>query len=575
MALFGAPLAHEDHAQRACRAALHLAPRLRDFAREVRAENGLEFAVRMGINSGEVVVGRIGDDMRMDYTAQGHTVGLAARLQERAAPGGILVGPRTADLVGGLFRLEGVGELRLKGISEPVRAWCLLGEGDLRTRLDVARARGLTGFVGRGDEMAVLDAALRRAQGGRGGAMGVVGAPGVGKSRLCEEFVQRCRARDVAVVEAHCLSHAREAPLGVLRDVLRGALGVDGEADPQTVRARVERRVVALDPALADALPLVNELLAIADDGSPEPEPDPVARERAIVGLLRRLLRARSEIGPLVVHLDDAHWIDARSARLLADAADVASTTRTLLLLNFRPEFHAEWTSRSYYQQLPVFPLGDDATRAMILSLLGDDESVVGLGEVIRERTQGNPFFIEEVVRALVASGALAGERGAYRRTDRTVEPSVPDTVQSLLAARVDGLDEREKLVLQSAAVIGKRFSRRVLGRIVDLSPDAVDASLAALERLEFVHTETGTDSSFRHPLTQEVAYASQLLERRLVVHAAVAATLEEVLADRLGECAALIAHHWEQARRPALASRWRRLAALRVTRIQPRRQRS
>jgi predicted ATPase len=243
-----------------------------------------------------------------------------------------------------------------------------------------------------------------------------------------------------------------------------------------------------------------------------------------------------------------------------------------LLLLNFPPDFHAGWMTRSYYQQVSVSPLGRGATSEMIASLLGSDPSVAALGELIGERTQGNPFFIEEVVRALDASGALVGARGAYRSTRDVSELGIPATVQSLLAARIDGLAENHKLVLQSASVIGKRFSERVLVRIVELPAADVEASLAALERAEFIHTEGEADYAFRHPLTQEVAYGSQLVERRIELHAEVARALEEVLAERLGECAALIAHHWEQAQKPFLARRWRRLAALRVTRIQPRR---
>ena len=572
MALFGAPLAHEDHAQRACHAALRLADALREFAREVHDEHGVEFRVRIGLDSGDVVVGKIGDDLRMDYTAQGHTVGVAARLQEIAAPGQIVISDQTAALAAGLFRLDEIGELQVKGLREPVRAHVLRGASALRTRLDVARGRGLTSFVGRGDEMATLDAALRRALDGHGGAVGIVGAPGVGKSRLCQEFVEQCRARGIPVVEAHCLSHARNAPLGVLRDLLRAALGVDRDADPELAREKIARRLVDLDPALGDAAPLAQELMAVADPRSPEPATDPAEQERASAGFLRRLLRARSTVGPYVVHLDDAHWIDPQSERLLAEVADVASDARTLLLLNFRPEFRAAWMARSYYQQVSVAPLGGPATRDMIASLLGDDPSVGALGDMVHERTQGNPFFIEEVVRALAGSGVLAGRPGAYRWTQSTSELGVPATVQALLAARVDGLAERDKLVLQSAAVIGKRFSASVLARIVGVPAGEIAPSLAALEHAEFVHRESDTECAFRHPLTQEVAYGSQLAERRVVLHAAVARALEDVFTERLGEHAAVIAHHWEQAQKPALAWRWRRLAALRVTRIQPRR---
>src|SRR4030095_16086117 len=314
--------------------------------------------------------------------------------------------------------------------------------------------------------------------------------------------------------------------LGVVRDLLRGALGVDEDEDPELARAKISERLVALDPSLVGAVPFAHNLLAVSDPRAPEPMPNPVEQQRVVASLLRRLLRARGSTGPLVIFLDDAHWIDPQSEALLAELADVASTTRAFLLLNFRPEFHSAWMGRSYYQQLSVAPLRSEATREMLNGLLGYDPSVVELGELIRERTQGNPFFIEEVVQALAASGALAGERGAYRWTRSSAELEVPTTVQSLLAARVDGLAENDKLVLQTAAVIGKRFSERVLRHVVDLSAGEIDTSLATLERAELIHGETNNEYVFRHPLTQEVAYGSQLLEQRIAQTAAGARAL-------------------------------------------------
>src|SRR5213596_3254132 len=570
MALFGAPLAHEDHAVRACYAALRMQDAIQRYAEDARRALGVNVQIRIGLNSGEVVVRAIGSDLHMDYTAVGQTTHLAARMEQLASPGSILLTPSTLELVEGFVAVKPLGPVPIKGLADPVEVYEVTGAGPARTRFQATARRGLTRFVGRGDEMATLDAGLRRALEGRGLAMGVVGAAGVGKSRLCHEFVELCRSRSLPVVEAHCLSHARTAPLGVLREVLLGALGVD--QDEELTREKISERLVALDPALVDVLPLAHDLLAASDPPSPEPAGDPVEQERRVAGLLRRLLRARGAAGPFVVHLDDAHWIDPQSERLLAELADVASTTRALLLLNFRPEFHAAWMGRSYYQQLSVAPLGREATREMISDLLGHDPSVVELRELIRERTQGNPFFIEEVVHALAASGALAGERGAYRRTSSAADLDVPATVQSLLAARVDALADSDKLVLQTAAVIGKRFSGLILRSIVGLPTGEVGRSLAMLEHVEFIRGETESEYVFRHPLTQEVAYGSQLLEQRIALHAAVARALEEVFAERLGECAALIAHHWEQARRPGQARRWRRLATLRVTRIQPRR---
>ncbi len=572
MALFGAPLAHEDHAVRACYAALRMQESVKRYAVERQRVEDIPIHVRIGLHSGEVVVRSIGSDLHMDYTAVGQTTHLAARMEQAALPGSILVTADTMRLAEGFVTVKSLGPLAIKGLSEGVDAYEVIGAGTARTRFQAAGARGLTRFVGRGDELTALDAGLRRALEGHGLAMGVVGAAGVGKSRLCQEFVERCRSRSLPVVEVHCLSHARTAPLGVLRELLRGALGVNQDAEPDLARERISERLVALDPSLVDALPLAHDLLAVSDPSSAEPAGDPLAQERAVAGLLRRLLRARGAAGAFVVHLDDAHWIDPQSERLLAELADVASTTRALLLLNFRPEFHAAWMGRSYYQQLSVAPLGREATREMISDLLGHDPSVVELRELIRERTQGNPFFIEEVVHALAASGALAGERGAYRRTSSAADLDVPATVQSLLAARVDALADSDKLVLQTAAVIGKRFSELILRSIVGLPTGEVDRSLAMLEHVEFIRGETESEYVFRHPLTQEVAYGSQLLEQRIALHAAVARALEEVFAERLGECAALIAHHWEQARRPGQARRWRRLATLRVTRIQPRR---
>ena len=572
MALFGAPLAHEDHAVRACYAALRMQESVKRYAVERQRVEDIPIHVRIGLHSGEVVVRSIGSDLHMDYTAVGQTTHLAARMEQAALPGSILVTADTMRLAEGFVTVKSLGPLAIKGLSEGVDAYEVIGAGTARTRFQAAAARGLTRFVGRGDELTALDAGLRRALEGHGLAMGVVGAAGVGKSRLCQEFVERCRSRSLPVVEVHCLSHARTAPLGVLRELLRGALGVNQDAEPDLARERISERLVALDPSLVDALPLAHDLLAVSDPSSAEPAGDPLAQERAVAGLLRRLLRARGAAGAFVVHLDDAHWIDPQSERLLAELADVASTTRALLLLNFRPEFHAAWMGRSYYQQLSVAPLGREATREMISDLLGHDPSVVELRELIRERTQGNPFFIEEVVHALAASGALAGERGAYRRTSSAADLDVPATVQSLLAARVDALADSDKLVLQTAAVIGKRFSELILRSIVGLPTGEVDRSLAMLEHVEFIRGETESEYVFRHPLTQEVAYGSQLLEQRIALHAAVARALEEVFAERLGECAALIAHHWEQARRPGQARRWRRLATLRVTRIQPRR---
>src|SRR5437773_3170327 len=472
MALFGAPVAHEDHARRACYAALHLAGELRRYATELRLRQALSFSVRMGLNSGEVVVGKIGDDLRMDYTALGHTVGLAARMEQLAEPGKVFLTEHTARLVAGFFTLRDLGESAVKGVGAPLRVYELEGVGALRTRLDVARARGFSRFVGRTAEMASLEAALGRAVAGTGQVIGVVAEAGVGKSRLCQEFTERARAQGIAVYDAHCVAHGKMIPFFLVLELMRGYFGI----------------------------------------------------------------------------------------------TEALSGTRTLFLVNFRPEYHAGWTQKSYYQQLPLLPLGPEAIAELLASLLGTDPSLAGLVERMRERTRGNPFFIEEVVQSLVEAGTLQGTRGSYRLARPVAEVAIPATVQAVLAARIDRLPEREKQILQTAAVIGKEFSEPILQAVVELPSSELAAALRALVAAEFLYEVAlfpQAEYAFRHPLTQEVADRSQLAERRARVHAAVARAIAEQYPERLDERAALLAQHWEAAGETLEAARWHARAAV------------
>jgi class 3 adenylate cyclase len=566
MALFGAPLAHEDHARRACHAALDLSAAIGEYA-SVLAARGVAFAVRMGLNSGEVVLGRIGDDLHVEYTALGHTVGLAARMEQMAAPGTIYLTEHTARLVEGFFTLRDRGTPPMKGVSAPVRVYELVGPGSLRTRLDVSRRRGFTRLVGREAELAELWRALERALAGEGDAVGVAGDAGVGKSRVCLEFALRCRAQGIAVHEAHCPAHGATVPLLPIRALLRSLLGLAADDPEADVRRVAGERLVALDPALADALPLVLELLGVSA-GAPAATED---RERAAAVFVRRLVRAAGAAAPLVLLVDDAHWIDPESDAILRDIAAAVRGTRALLVANFRPAYDARWLGDAAARRLSLAPLGLGASQALAASLLGDDESVATLVAPIGERTGGNPFFIEEVVHALAASGSLAGRPGAYRLAAPVGALAIPATVQSLLAARIDRLGAEAKDVLQTAAVIGKQFEEPLLRAVAGLDERPLAAALAALEEADLVRgLEAGAPSAyaFRHPLTQEVAYQSQLGERRARLHRAVAGALERLHAERLGEHAGLIAHHWDAGGMRYEAVRWRRRAALRVSSI-------
>ena len=565
MALFGAPIAHEDHARRACYAALHLAEALRRWGEELKRTRGLAFSVRMGINSGEVVVGRIGDDLRMDYTAQGHTVGLAARMEQLAGPERVYLTERTAALVAGFFQLRDLGRFTVKGVREPVRVYELCGLGPIRTRLEASRARGFSRFVGRDEEMKALEGALARALDGAGQVVGVVGDAGVGKSRLCWELAERCRARAIRFTEAHSPPHGKMIPLLPWIDLYRSWFGITEQDDDEAARDKIAGRTLRLDESLAESLPILFDFLGVPDPARASPSMDPEARLRQLVELAQRLHRAQSRREPAVLLFEDLHWMDGASEAFLAVMVDALPETRTLLVVTFRPEYRAPWMERSHYRQLSLLPLGPAAIAELLDDLLGHDPSLAGLAERIRERAGGNPFFAEEVVQSLFEAGVLAGGRGAYRLARPVERLEIPASVQAILAARIDRLAERDKSVVQIAAVIGKEFSEPVLARVANLPEEELRAALRELVAAELVYPEglyPVAEYAFKHPLTQEVAYRSQLAERRARTHERVARAIAETHADKLDERAALLAHHFEAAGERLEAARWHRRAA-------------
>jgi class 3 adenylate cyclase len=565
MALFGAPIAHEDHAQRACWAALQLQESVRDYADELRRTRGLNFSVRMGLNSGDVVVGRIADDLRMDYTAQGHTVGLAHRTEQLAEAGCTYLTAHTAALVGAYFRLRDLGAFTLKGVRDPLHIHELEGAGASRTRFDVARARGFSRFVGRADEMAAVEAAMMRAFDGEGRVIGIVGEPGVGKSRLCHEVTELARAQGVRVHTAHCVAHGKMIPFLPVLELMRDFFEITEQDGDESARRKIAGTLLLLDQALTDALPLVFDFLGVADPAEPPLRMEAEARQRQLFALVKQIGQARSRREPSLLLVEDLHWIDAGSAPFVETLVDAVAGTRTLLLVTFRPEYHAAWMQKSYYLQLPLLPLGHEASGELLHELLGSNPSVAGLVERIRERTAGNPFFAEEIVQSLADAGSLDGSKGAYRLCAPMETLVLPASVHVVLAARIDRLPEREKQVLQTAAVIGKEFGEPVLRRVEGLQEAELAAALRALVKAELVYETAlypNAEYAFKHPLTQEVAYGSQLGERRKRVHAAVARAIEATSAEKLDEQAALLAHHWERAGNALAAATWHGRAA-------------
>ncbi|HEX7058543.1 MAG TPA: adenylate/guanylate cyclase domain-containing protein [Solirubrobacterales bacterium] len=566
MAVFGAPIAFEDHARRACFAALKMLDDISEYAAELRRAHGLNFSARIGINSGEVVAGAIGDGGDGEYTAVGHTVGLAQRMEALAEPGKAYLTEATAELAHGFLALEDLGEFEIKGASRPVRVFELEGIGTARSRFDLSRERGFSRFVGRTEEMATLETGLERARAGEGAVVGIGAEPGIGKSRLCHEFVERARAAGVEVFEAQAQAHGSEIPFMPVLQMLRAYFGiVDGDPE-QLVREKIAGRALLLDPELAEQLPVLFDFLGVPDPNRPLPQLSGEARQRALHGAVCRLVRAPNRHRPIVILIEDLHWLDEGSEALLEELIVAVAGTPTVVVLNFRPEYKRPWDEPPDYREIDLTPLGPADTAELLRDLAGTDATLEGLATLLHERTAGNPFFIEEIVRALAEAGNLEGERGAYRLA-RPVEGSgVPDTVQTVLAARIDRLGPEAKRLLQAASVAGKEVAERTLTAVAGTTgPEQGDAALRALIEAGFLYElELYPERvlAFRHPLTREVAYASQLGEQRRAMHAATARALIALNPERLDELAALIASHMESGGEALEAARWSARAA-------------
>jgi class 3 adenylate cyclase/tetratricopeptide (TPR) repeat protein len=563
MAIFGAPVAQEDHARRACYAALQMLDDVAAYAAELRRAKGLNFSTRIGVNSGEVVAGAIGEG---SYTAIGHTVGLAQRMEALAEPGKAYVTEHTAELARGFLDLADLGEFEIKGASRPVRVFELAGVGEARGRLDLARERGFSRFVGREREMRALEEALQRAKDGEATAVGVVAEAGIGKSRLYYEFVERCRSEGTEVFEAQGQAHGKSIPFMPILQMLRAFFGIgDGEAE-QTAREKIAGRALLLDAAFAEDLPLLFDFLGVPDPERPVPQMSPEARQRALADVLCRLVGNPSRKKALMLVFEDLHWIDEGSQTMLAGLLQGFGGTRTLVLANHRPEYTPPWIGSPAWRTLELAPLRQADTRELLRDLAGGDPSLDGLDEPIHERTGGNPFFIEEIVRELAESGYLVGERGAYRLARPIEGAGVPVTVQAVLAARIDRLGGDSKHLLQVASVLGKEVSEEALQLTAGLGEEAMERALSELIDGGFLYEAEMYPQrllAFRHPLTREVAYGTQLAEQRARTHAAAARALVELNpGDRWDELAALIADHLRQGGEQLEAARWSARAA-------------
>jgi class 3 adenylate cyclase/tetratricopeptide (TPR) repeat protein len=547
MALFGAPLAHEDHAVRACYAALRMQDTVKRYAESVRRSEGLPLQIRIGLNSGEVVVRSIGSDLHMDYTAIGQTTHVAARMEQMALPGSVLLSGATLALAEGYVEVRSLGPLPVKGLAAPLEVYELTRAATVRSRFQAATARGLTRFVGRESELDQLRQALERAGTGHGQVVAVVGEPGVGKSRLYWEFTHSHRTQGWLILKSVSVSYGTATNYLPIIELLRVYFEIENADDHRKIREKVTGKLFSLDRQLEPSVSPMLWLLDAPVEDEHWKRLDPPQRRQRILDGVKRLLLRESQVKPLMVLFEDLHWIDAETQALLDSLVESLPTAHVLLLVNYRPEYSHGWGSKTYYRQLQIDPLPPESAETLLDALLGSDATLAPLKRLVIERAEGNPFFIEETVRSLVETGVLAGDRGAFRLTRVVQGLHVPATAQAMLAARIDRLAPEDKRLLQAASVIGTDVPFELLRAVADEPEERLRQGLAQLQATEFLYETRlfpDLEYSFKHALTHEVAYGSLLAERRRVFHARIVEAIERLSSDRLAENIERLGHH-------------------------------
>jgi class 3 adenylate cyclase/tetratricopeptide (TPR) repeat protein len=566
-ALFGAPVAHEDHPQRAVYAALRMQEEIRRYGDRMRAQGHTPIQVRIGVNTGEVVVRSIQtSDGHTEYAPIGHSTSLAARLQTLARPGSTVISGYMCALVEGYFQLKGLGPTVVKGVSDPVELFEVTGLGPLRTRLQRAASRGLTKFVGRENELAQMRRALELAKTGRGQIVAVVGEPGVGKSRLFYEF-KATAASGCMLLEAYSVSHGKASAYLPLLELLHSYFEILPFDDQRKRRERVAGKILVLDRALEEELPYLYSLIGATETPDPLMGMDPQVRRHRTLEALKHVLLRESLNQPLIVQFEDLHWLDNETQAFLNLQADSIGTARVLLLVNYRPEHRHEWNSKTYYSQIRLDPLGREIAEELLAALLGRDAELLQVKRLLVEKTEGNPFFLEEMVRGLFEQGALI-RNGSVKLGKSLDSIQIPVTVGAVLASRIDRLSAEEKNLLQTMAVIGTDFRAALLRKVAGTSEEALEPKITALQVAEFIYEQPAiadAEYTFKHALTQEVAYGSTLLERRKVLHERIGNAIETLYSDRLDDHLDDLARHFRRSGNTVKAVEYLRRAGERL----------
>lgn len=546
MALFGAPLAHEDHAQRACTAALSIQKAMGEYSKKIKTKTGAEFRMRIGLNSGPVIVGSIGDDLRMDYTAVGDTTNLAARIQQKANPAKVWVSQETRNIIRDYFQDKPVGEIQLKGKSRPQPIYCVIaGRPGVRTRFEAVLMRGVTEFVGRGPEMETLQAAFKKAKNGDAQIVDVVGEAGVGKSRLVYEF-RETLGNEATFFSGICIHYGHNISFLPVIDVVKEAFGITEGIMEEDVSRRIEEKAT---DSLGSMIPFYRNLLSLKVDDSIFDFLDAEGRKFGTFEAVKELLFTISENKPLVLFLDDAHWMDKISEELFTYFSRSFVKNPILMIATYRPEGAPTWAQGAHYQRLGLETLSSNSSIRLMRNILGGVALNPALEKKLIERASGNPFFVEETVRELLDRGELVKKGDTYVSVQPIEKLEVPRTIQGVLAARMDRLSEDLKKTIQVASVIGRDFAFRLLKNTMALG-DELRAHLTNLVGLEILYEKVlypELEYIFKHALTQEVAYESLLKQRRKELHGRIARAIEEIYGQHIEVHYELLAYHYER----------------------------
>ncbi len=569
MALFGAPLALEEHALRAVQAALAIRETISGYSEQLRRDNGLEVRLRMGLNTGLVVVGRIGDDLRMDYTAVGDTTNLAARMQTLAEPGAIVVTASTHRLVEGYMRSEPLGPVHVKGRSEPISAYRVIGRKRAQSRMELAAERGLTRLVGRERELGLLHDRLARARDGHGQVVAIIGEPGIGKSRIIYEFRRSLEGERVTWLEGHCLAYGQSTPYLPMLEILSASFHIEEGDNPLQVGAKLREGVRQIDPELEAIVPFLGDLFGLPADTEALQRLDPKDRRQKTFEAIRTLTFAAASRRLHVVVVEDLHWIDKTSEDYLAFVVESLAAGPILLITTHRPGYAVRWADKTFHTQIALDLLSQRQAEAMVTAILGSQDPPREFCRIVQEKAEGNPLFVEEITASLLERDVLVREEGSLRWAGNlTVE--VPASVQDIIRARIDRLEEPVKRTVQTAAVIGREFGYRLLARISEMTGE-VQRYLDTLTHLELIHEKTffpELQYIFKHALTQDVAYQTLLSHRRRELHGSIGRAIEALYADRVEEQAGIIAYHYARSDKPAKGIEYAVLAGDRAVRL-------